>query len=103
MCANQNFEVFPAPDRNRVALVFERDCGATTNFSTHVSILDGGITTNEPGNVLTMDDNQSEVPLKVGVKWGSSTKLEVSYPVGARVFKQEPTLGGVTVSYQRVP
>jgi hypothetical protein len=32
----------PSPDGRRDAVMFQRDCGATTGFSTQISILDTG-------------------------------------------------------------
>jgi hypothetical protein len=56
LCGNRVIETALAPDGKTKALVFERDCGATTDFSTHVSILDGmqwqGVTDDPNGSGL---------------------------------------------------
>ena len=39
MCGNEIFQEASSPDNSYKAVVFQRDCGATTGFSTQVSIL----------------------------------------------------------------
>jgi hypothetical protein len=53
-----------SPDRASRALVYVRNCGATTWFTTEVSILRA----DEPvprghGNVATIDDNNGSIPI----------------------------------------
>src|ERR1041385_6220803 len=38
-CANQALRSVPSPDGALRAVVFERECGATTDFSTRVTVL----------------------------------------------------------------
>jgi hypothetical protein len=38
-CGNQLYQEVLSPDNKYKAVVFQRDCGATTGFSTRVSIL----------------------------------------------------------------
>jgi hypothetical protein len=38
-CANQIVDIKISPDKNYQAVTFIRDCGATTGFSTQLSIL----------------------------------------------------------------
>ena len=39
MCGNEIFQEVYSPDNEYKAVVFQRDCGATTSFSTQISIL----------------------------------------------------------------
>ena len=56
MCGSYVFEEAYSPDNTYKAVVFQRDCGATTGFSTRVSILRSSKELpNKPGNVFAMD------------------------------------------------
>src|SRR5579871_3272982 len=58
LCGNDVIARYPSPDGRLELIVFERDCGATTRFSTQASILDrGGKLANEAGNLFQADDN----------------------------------------------
>lgn len=40
MCANEIIEEIPSPNKGFKAVIFTRDCGATTGYSTQLSIID---------------------------------------------------------------
>ncbi|REF00439.1 hypothetical protein DFJ69_5975 [Thermomonospora umbrina] len=91
------------------AVVYARDCGATTSAATHVSIVphrDGA--PREPGNVLVADHDHRPVPAdavggpRVTVTWIGADRLRVVRPPHARVFRAEAKVGEVTVSHVRV-
>lgn len=46
-----------SPDGQREAVMFQRDCGATTGYSTQISVLDHGETQVGGGNAFRADDN----------------------------------------------
>jgi hypothetical protein len=86
--------------------VFGRDCGATTDFSTQVSMIEAGAPLSKSaGNLFIADTDHGKIAAGPGggpavqVRWLSEDRLEVAYPKGARVFKQEPVRGKVTVEY----
>lgn len=95
-----------SPNAEKKAVVFVRSCGATTGFSTHVSILDraAGLT-NEPGNVLVVDDNHGAIPidtnhaLGVRASWVADDALVIHYPSASRVFNRLSRFGSVGVSF----
>ena len=92
-----------SPDSRKRAVVFERDCGATTDFSTQVSILNGNeLLSREAGNIFIADSNHGTVQkMLVTVRWDSTSRLVVSYPTRARVFLQRDRGGDVAVSYEK--
>jgi len=56
MCGNEVFSVVVSPNKKHKAVLFQRDCGATTEFSTQISILDKNAKLlNKSGNILTAD------------------------------------------------
>jgi hypothetical protein len=87
------------------AVVFERDCGATTDFSTQVSILNANESAPpEAGNVFIADSDHGAVTnLVVSVRWDSPDHLVVVFPARARVFQQQVQVSGVNISYEKTP
>ena len=94
-----------SPAGTKRAVVFESSCGATTGFVTHVSVLDlKEALTRSAGNVFIGDADRGVVQyMRVRVDWTSSDSLVVSYPARARVFRQEARVGGVGISYKKMP
>ena len=104
LCGNEELETIYSPDGARKVVVFERACGATTGFSTQVSLLRAGQSLlNEPGNLFVADTNHVDLPLIqapapfVAVRWLGDNELVLTYGPGARVFHSEQSLEGVTV------
>ena len=98
----------PSPDGTHVAVLFQRDCGATTGFSTQISILAANDKPSGGGNAFVADDGHGAA--RVGdwegswadMKWLSRERLRIRYATKSRIFKQEERVSGVTISYQMV-
>ena len=94
-CQNEVISELANPDGQTKAVIFQRDCGATTGFSTQVSIiqLDNDLK-NEGGNVLIADTNHGEAPSdekggpKVEAEWIGNNILKLSYHRKARTFSK---------------
>jgi hypothetical protein len=94
-CDNEVSKEIPSPDGSLKAVVFSRNCGATTGFSTQISILRGAnATSNDAGNVFVADQTP------VDIKWLSNTRLSIAYLTGTETFYQMKQLDGVTVTYR---
>jgi hypothetical protein len=104
LCANRVLRTIPAPDGASRAVIFERDCGATTGLSTQVDIL----ATSAPlpdtaGNAFIADDDHGGAPtdsrgaLPLEVLWRSADSLEIGYSRQARVFRHANRVGHVWV------
>jgi hypothetical protein len=104
LCANRVLRTIPAPDGASRAVIFERDCGATTGFSTQVDVL----ATDAPlpdtaGNAFVADDDHGRAPtdsrgaLPLEVLWRSADSLEIGYSRQARVFRHAHRGGHVWV------
>lgn len=109
LCGNRVLGEASSLDQRHKAVVFQRDCGATTGFSTQVSVIGAqDALTNESGNVFTADSNHGAVPLSaaggpvVQVRWVSRNALVITHHAGARVFKQKDSVLGVAVAYERL-
>jgi hypothetical protein len=105
VCQNQIFSETASPDHEKSVVLFQRDCGATSAFTTQISILPPGEKPEGTGNVFVADDDHGAAPAGswggpwVSVKWLDSNHLQVTYAKGSRVFDQTENVGGVTVSF----
>ncbi len=86
------------PDRAMKVVIFTRDCGATSDFSTQLFVLrvsdpvpDGG------GNVFVADTNRGRASRSVDVRWVAARAVEVSHDAGARVFKDETSVSEMRI------
>ena len=105
VCQNQIISETASPDHKQSVVLFQRDCGATSAFTTQISILPPGEKPEGTGNVFVADDDHGTAPAGswggpwVSVKWLDSNHLQVTYAEGSRVFDQTENVGGVTVSF----
>jgi hypothetical protein len=99
LCGNQiGYEEQSSSGKLR-AVAFERDCGATTGFTTQISILPNKQKLpNEPGNVFI-----AEGDLKIRIKWEAEDKLVIAYPPKAKIYLKRETQSGVSVRYETSP
>lgn len=106
MCTNEVLNTIRSPDETLKVVVFQRDCGATTGFSTQVSLLrqkDG--LPNSPGNLFVADTDRGNAPSGPGggpearISWANSRSLLISYHKKARIFQANTDVLGVSVSY----
>lgn len=108
VCENTLVKSVASPDGQRRAVLFERNCGATTGFSTHISILDGDDRPSGSGNVFIANaDNDVAASALWGgpwadVQWISATQLQLTHDAGAAVYKAKQQIGDIRVSYRKV-
>jgi hypothetical protein len=94
-CGSTILEEALSPGGRQRAVVFQRDCGATTDFGTHISVLDIKETLPRSGGNAFDAGN-----MKVTAHWESVDHLVVSYPNRALVFRKEAKVKGVRISYE---
>ncbi len=106
LCGNEVLATTVAPDRRTRAVLFRRDCGATTGFSTQVSVLRDTVSLpNDPGNVFVADDDHGRASPQQGdgpvvkLRWLSPARLEVRYDARARVFVADTLVDGIQIRY----
>ncbi|TAK91718.1 MAG: hypothetical protein EPO06_03170 [Burkholderiaceae bacterium] len=109
MCGNELLAEYPSPDNKYRAVVFERDCGATTGFSTQVSILKAGFPLrNEAGNLFSADTDHGKAPDGPGggpavhVSWVDVRTIKLTHHARARIFFSRPQVAEITVSYATI-
>ena len=106
LCGNEQLAEYRSPDGTMKVVVFERDCGATTDFSTQASLL---LATRdlpaESGNLFIADTNHGAAPAgsgggpTLGVRWEGPHGLVLEYNGQARIFKAEKNLSSVFIRY----
>jgi hypothetical protein len=108
-CGNDEVDRVPSPDGKFEAAIFQRDCGATTDFSTQISILSkGGALPKKAGNAWVADSNHGAAPTgkwggpTVEVRWSTNRKLTVVRHPAARISRNESvvTVSGETVNVE---
>ena len=99
MCGNEVFQKALAPSGNIKAVLFQRDCGATTGFSTQISLVSiSDELPNESGNVFIVEGHPKD--RNTEITWLNPTELLVRHTAGLQVNKQETLLNGVTITYE---
>lgn len=96
-CGNDIVSELPSPDKRFKAVVFQRDCGATTGFSTQISIIpfNEKLGDDSGGNIFVANDNNGNAPLsdkgtiQTDAQWKDSSRLRIIYDKRAKVYKNE--------------
>ncbi|MCU4676571.1 hypothetical protein N7931_13115 [Catenovulum sp. 2E275] len=92
MCGNYEHSVFQSPDAKYKAVIFQRDCGATTGFSTQISILPSNeALMNESGNIFAMEGHSNDVAPKV--EWLNDVTLKITSSSENTVYLSEASFG----------
>ncbi len=95
LCGNDNLVEALSPDGRHKAVAFRRSCGATTPFSTHVSILTSSRQlSNEAGNVFVHD----ELPA-LSVRWLDDSHLHISGANPRTAFRRLEDFEGIHIRY----
>jgi hypothetical protein len=107
LCGNDILSEISSPDRTYRIVIFQRDCGATTGFSTQVSVLRAMETLpNESGNLFIADSDHGKAPSGVGggpkvkASWLDSRLVRLTYHKNTRVFLANPLVLEVSAIYE---
>jgi len=101
LCGNDVLSEVRSPDGAKRAVVFRRDCGATTDYTLHVSILGAASRlSNDQGNVFRALNDGKAPPIAAQVVWEDSRHLLVRFPARARVYRQSANVGLIRIAYE---
>jgi len=98
LCANTMTQRASSPDGRYDAVVFTRDCGATTDYSTQVTLLSRGAHLPDRAGIVFI----SVHPTGAQVEWVSADTLMVRYG-SANPSLREPSVHGVSIVYAGMP
>lgn len=108
-CGNEVISLVVSPNGAYKAVAFQRDCGATTGFSTQVSIVKASKSLpNSSGNVFRADCDHGKALSGPGggpavqLRWLSDQDLELTYDSNARVFTKNERRSSVTIHYKTI-
>lgn len=94
MCENDIKQIVKSPDNKMKAIIFSRDCGATTGFNRQISLLKHNENLEDiPGNVLRLDGEPNLI-----VEWKNSNELIVSHPLDPS-FKASEEINNIKIWY----
>lgn len=94
-CSNELLAEVASPDEIKKIVLFSRNCGATTGLNTQGTILNRrDALPNEPGSAFIIDSGSAKV------SWAGDSKIVVTLERGARTFKKETSVRGVTIEYR---
>jgi hypothetical protein len=102
-CGSTEIARLSSPDGRRDAVMFEHNCGATTDLATHVSVLPAGaVLGNAAGNafVAEADGDGTRAPWggpPVELTWKGNTNLMIHYDVAEEEFFAADTVDGVAI------
>jgi len=100
-----------SPDGKWDVVLMVRNGGATTDFSTQLSVVPAGSRLARenaicrPGNVFIADGNHGAVAvderglMHIRVVWQSGNEILITYPPNARVFRQERRFQSLNIKY----
>jgi hypothetical protein len=76
MCGNTIYNEIYSPNMLKKAVLFQRDCGATTGFSTQISIIHADTKLdNKSGNIYVKKGHPDDVAPTI--KWFNDTHLHI--------------------------
>lgn len=109
LCQDTVVSKHSSPDGRFVAVVFYRNCGATTPFTTEISVMRSGedaVSEGPEGNILSMTDPPGSKEtlsrngvIEARVTWKSPQLLAISTPRRAVVGKRVSHVGDIKVEF----
>ena len=109
MCGNEIVEEIKSPDKRLKAIIFIRDCGATTGYSTQLSIIeDEDKLENGAGNTLILSDKFGDGlsfdngGAKVKAVWTSENSMTIYFDNKIEFTKQEEEIEGIKITYEQL-
>ena len=107
LCSNEVITEVISPNGKMKAVTFHRDCGATTDFSTHVIIIPITSTLEKEGSsIFVANTNKGKAPAgqgggpEVRTRWLSADKLQIEYHKLAGVRRSETKSNGTDILYE---
>ena len=96
MCVNTIVASSGSPDGRWKVVLFERNCGATTGFSSQISLIDASNELkNKSGNIYISEGR----PEGYSLNWKSDNSVEITGARGKNYIK-EAELNGVHFTYE---
>lgn len=107
-CGNSIVATTAAPGGGARAVLFQRDCGATTGASSQVSVLQADDAAAGAGNAFVADTDHGSARAApwggpwVELRWLGPQSLLVRYDAKARVLAQNDSAAAIAIRYEAV-
>lgn len=108
-CDGDFHESYASPSGKQKAVVYDFDCGATTQTSVRITIADSADKFDpNSGYFFQATTNHGKAPFgqkggpQVAIVWASDDLLIVTYDHRADIFEQKANFRGVQISYRRL-
>ncbi|MGY8908899.1 MAG: DUF5412 family protein [Flavobacteriales bacterium] len=95
MCGNTIIETKFSPNQNNKIVLFHRSCGATTGFSTQVSILEKDNDLEIENSAILIIDKDS-----LDIKWINDDEVSIEINKNSEVFKKQNHFNGIKINYK---
>lgn len=110
MCATTVIDQVASPSGKYKAVIFQIDCGATSDFNSQVAIVPENKDSTEkdalPKSFFVADRDHGRAPEgkehgpEVRLNWLSDSRLEIQHHELARILRAERSLKGVAIDYR---
>ncbi|GGH53235.1 hypothetical protein GCM10007423_58490 [Dyadobacter endophyticus] len=108
-CEDTTCETLFSPDRSHKVILYTRNCGATTGFSTHIALAKSDEDINDGTTIFVADDGYGEANLHpvyqalidIRARWIDNHSLELSYERKARLFTEKVKADGITIIHRK--
>jgi hypothetical protein len=97
VCKTDVRRSIPSPDGKKSLVIFGKECGATVGLNTQISIAPAGGSFSPERNPAFYAASGLHI---VMAKWLGDGAVEIALiPGGGKVYRSEPSVGGVKVTY----
>lgn len=109
LCENQFIQSTDSPDGSKKVVTFSTDCGATSDWSIHASVLSKNENINDEsvGNALRISSNQGRAWPKdeqgrpiIRTVWTSPSSATLQHSSNADIFYQRPEVENVEITLE---
>jgi|CXWL01.1.fsa_nt_gi hypothetical protein len=109
LCAETVVNQILSPNGKLKGVIFQRDCGATTDFNVHVAIIPSDSTFSKESVVETLfsaDTNHGRAPRgdsggpEIQFQWISDKRIEIQYHNFVRIIRAKSRYRGGDIDYR---
>lgn len=105
-CEYEVLSSLPSPDKTKKAVLFSRNCGATTGYNLRVTVAINNSRFDSTGNVLVAEPwAKSWDPLPgslIRMKWAGTNTLQISASTVMRFHKRKEKIDDTLITYMKL-